>query len=110
TSYQAAPAGLLEALAVVWDRDLAEPQAARVGDAVDDALHARPSPATSARRPNARDATGPVSAPPARAIGLSQPRVPIAPTKKSGGNPAPVPAPANPPAPRHGRGMSGSVT
>src|SRR4029434_3621628 len=104
------PARLLEDLADVRDRDLAEPQAARVGDAVDDALHARPSPATSARRPNARYARGPVSAAAAPAIVLVQPAVAIAPTQKSSGNTATVIAPAKAPGTPHGRGMSGSVT
>ena len=98
-------AGLLQHLADVGDRDVADSEAVGVGDAVDDSLHARPSPASSARRPSTRYASGPVSAAAPPAIVFVQPAVAIAPTQKSSGNTTTAIAAAKParhaPRPRH---------
>src|SRR4030095_15832721 len=48
------PVRLLEDLADVLDRDLADPQASRVRRTIDHALHARASPASVARLANRR--------------------------------------------------------
>src|SRR4030095_6509795 len=64
------PTGLLEHLADVGDRDLADAQAVRVRHALDQPLHARPSSTSMVRRPSTRYASGPVSAAAPRAIAL----------------------------------------
>ena len=58
-------AGLLEDLADIGDRDLAQAEAAGVGDAVDDSLHAGPSPAAGAPTANRASQPAKVRRPPA---------------------------------------------
>src|SRR2546425_3923670 len=105
------PVGLLQRLTDIGDENVADPPAPGVCGTRDDASHVRPSPTPSLpRRPNARQATGPVRAATTPASVLSQPAVARAASVKSAGNTTAATAPPKPPGMRHGLGRSGSWT